>query len=239
MRRLSSVGLQQTIEPLHVEPCDGMMNLVGFGCFVLLAKNNGTRLVVGTGAPICGDGGAVFVYDYDGTGWVEPTTMILGVIGDRIGNRISLSADGGVLAVRFKTMVRIFHLDTNEVPHDFPGDGSTVSLSYDGKLVAVGAEGFTSFTGRVLLCAQQADSGNYSLLTDAGTPSVGANALSLSHFDYVTLFNEQGNWLAIFAPHHGSGGRLNVGLVRMFESVGESSWIQMGQDTDRTVYWDR
>lgn len=69
-----------------------MVNLVGFGSSVLLAKENNTRLVVG--APLFKLGGAVFVYDYDGTEWNGPTTTILGAIGDRIGNRVSLSANG-------------------------------------------------------------------------------------------------------------------------------------------------
>jgi len=230
LRSLSSVGLALTGEHLHVEElADGAEELVGFGSSVLLAKNNETRLVVG--APLYGNGGAVFVYDYDGSSWGSPVTTILGAIGDRIGDRMSLSADGSRLAVRFKTFVRIFHLDTTDIPHDIPGGGATVSLSYDGSLVALSAEGFNSWTGRVFLYSQQADGGNYTQVLNDGVPLAFVGPQALGRFGWATSFNEQGDRLAISAPYHGSGGRLNLGLVRVFEKLGES-WIQLGQDEE-------
>ena len=58
---------------------DGADELVQFGFSVLISKNDANRLVVG--APNFGNGGAVFVYDFDGTDWV-PHVMspILGAI---------------------------------------------------------------------------------------------------------------------------------------------------------------
>lgn len=230
MRSLSSFGLAPTGESLHVEGIEnGDEELVGFGSSALLAAHNSTRLVVG--APMFGVGGAVFVYDYDGSAWGSPVKTILGGIGDRIGGRMSLSANGSRLAVRFKTFVRVFHLDTDEVPHDIPGGGATVTLSYDGSLVAVSAEGFNSFTGRVLLYAQQGD-GSYAVVReDGGVPLTFVGNSTLGRFGWATSFNEQGDRLAISAPYHTRDGTLNVGIVRVYEKDGDT-WTRLGVDDE-------
>jgi hypothetical protein len=229
---LSSIGFYPASAPLRANleslP-NGADELVQFGLSVLIAKNDANRLVVG--APNFGNGGAVFVYDFDGTDWV-PLDMspILGAIGDSIGSRMSLSTGGSYLAVRFKTFVRIIHLDAteNEVPQDIPGGGATVSLSYDGSLVAVSAEGFNSLSGRVLLYTRDQD-GSYTLLPS--TPFIGDK--TLGRFGWATAFNEEADRLVISAPFYGSGESLEPGSVYVYEKQG-SSWQLMGQPIEGT-----
>jgi hypothetical protein len=224
-RRLSSAGLLQTGESLYAPPFTNATDLIGFGTSVALAKNDGSRLAVG--APLWDgggqQGGAVFVYDYDGNEWGEPIMIVDAPIGHQLGERLSLSADGSRLAVRYQDAVKVIDVESNEVVQTIASSGATVTLSYDGSLVAVSEEGFQNGSGRVVLYSMGRDSDDW----QEGPSFVGVDPLE--RFGWSTSFNEAGDRLAISAPNFDSENLVNRGLVRVYEKI-DGNWTQIGQD---------
>jgi hypothetical protein len=104
--------------------------------------------------------GSVRVFDWNGSVWTQRGLDIDGeAAGDRSGSSVSLSADGNTVAIGAtinsnKGSVRVYYWDTVTVPEtpkwsqrglDIDGEnaddysGTSVSLSYDGNIVAIGA----------------------------------------------------------------------------------------------------
>eukprot|EP00956_Cyclotella_meneghiniana_P002551 scaffold2969_cov50-Cyclotella_meneghiniana.AAC.1 len=129
--------------------------------------------VLAIGAPFNGssNSGHVRVFKLDTNGWTQVGQDINGVAAyDQSGISVSLSGDGNVLAIGApyndgigsgSGHVRVFKLDTNswtQVGQDINGEaandysGNSVSLSSDGKVLAIGAhgnDGIGSNTGHV------------------------------------------------------------------------------------------
>lgn len=200
--------------------------MVGFGTSVALAKNDGSRLAVG--APLWdGDGqkgGAVFVYEYDGFEWGEPIMIVDAPAGNQLGDRLSLSADGSRLAVRYKASVKVLSVESNEIVQAIASSGATVTLSYDGSLVAVSEENFQTGSGRVVLYSEVRESDDWEKVATI----VGVDQPQ-GRFGWSTSFNEAGDRLAISAPNFDSEGLINRGLVRVYEKI-DGNWTQIGQD---------
>jgi WD40 repeat protein len=137
-----------------------------FGWSVTLQATDGLRVAVG--APVSNDfTGLVRIFDWDGTAWEQVGEDLLGDISlDRFGESVSLSADGKVLAVGavqqfepgqahvFREVGGQWVKDKNTFvgEEDGEGFGSSVALSSDGNVLAIGGPKNSAFgdsTGRV------------------------------------------------------------------------------------------
>lgn len=226
IRRLSSAGLIQTGQSLYAPPFSNVTDQIGFGTSVALAKYDGSRLAVG--APYWDgetdqNGGGVFVYDYNGSLWGEPIMIVHGPTGHRLGDRLSFTADGSRLAVRYLAHVAVIDVESKRVVQTIASSGSTLTLSYDGSLIAVSEESFDNGSGRVLLYSEGKDGGDWVQVASF------AGDQRLERFGWSTSFNELGDRLAISAPNFDHDGLLNRGLVRIYEKT-DGSWTQMGRD---------
>jgi hypothetical protein len=145
--------------------------------------------------------------------------------GNQLGDRLSLSADGSRLAVRYKAAVKVLSVESNEIVQAIASSGgATVTLSYDGSLVAVSEENFQNGSGRVVLYSEARESDDWEKVATI----VGVDQ-PLGRFGWSTSFNEAGDRLAISAPNFDSEGLSNRGLVRVYEKI-DGTWTQIGQD---------
>jgi hypothetical protein len=217
---------------------------IGFGATIALSSNDGTRLLVGahnftatdgTGT-LVEEGGAVFLYDYDGaTGTWEYTTHWTGEPNEELGRwPISISADGGLVAIRRGLPGRpaeVYSVDEFGVKTKMGGDiicddaGNMVSLTEtpDGtKRLAAACE----FDGAE-------ESGNVNVFDWNGTEweplaslSVDSSGTTSGLFGFDMSFANQGSRLALSAPNfNASSGE--EGLVAVFDYDG-AAWIQLG-----------
>ncbi|AUP77595.1 T9SS type A sorting domain-containing protein [Flavivirga eckloniae] len=170
--------------------------------------------------------------------------------GDESGDSVSLSADGKVVAIGARLNdgngvssghVRVYRnmgstMGWVQVGSDIDGEaegdesGGSVSLSADGKVVAIGAR-FNNGNGTFL--------GHVRVYKDMGTPLGwiqvgddidGESALDFSG-DSVSL-SADGAVVAI-AARYNDGNGLTSGHVRVYKDMGTSlGWIQIGSDID-------
>ena len=213
------------------------------GCSVSLSAN-GTRLAAGgylnDGAGT--DAGHVRVYEYDSSTWVQVGSDIDGeAAGDFFGWSVSLSDDGSRVAVGAyyndggganAGHSRVFEYDSttwNQLGSDI--DGSTgdflshsVSLSNDGKCVAVGAYG-----------------GSYAAIYEfinSAWVQKGSDIVGENPGDYAgwsVSLSSDGTRVAVGGPRNDGGGT-DTGHVRIFDyDFLASQWIQIGIDIDGDV----
>ena len=167
---------------------------------------------------------------------------------DEFGTNVALSADGKVLAVGAPDKeseftanpgsgyVRVYQ-QVNEtwlqIGDDLDGEseailfGSSVALSTDGNVLAVGATNFKKGAGKV---------GVYQNV-NATWIQVGDHIDGegdLDKFGTSVALSSDGNVLAIGDPNHGSK---NVGYVRIYKNV-NATWVQVGNDIDGTYDYD-
>jgi len=196
----------------------------------LSLSSDGTILSIG--APTNGTGYAK-VYNLLGENWIQlgNDNDLSGVnIGDNFGYAISTSFDGSFVAIGAPNstvnstnsgQVKVFNYNGNnwiQVGPNINGvagsnSGSSVSLSYDGKILAIGSPNSTnghvdvySYSGSSWV--QQGSSINGK---SSGEQSGSSVSLSL-----------HGKVLAIGAP--------NSGKSRIYEFDGSNSWFQLGDD---------
>jgi len=203
--------------------------------------------VLAIGAPDNYDNGAysghVRVYEWDGTAWSQRGDDIDGEAAyDRSGLSVSLSSDGSVLAIGAPSNygngtghVRVYEwngaawtqrgLDIDgESAYDF--SGSSVSLSSDGSVLAIGApsnDGNGDGSGHVRV--YEWDGAAWS---QRGVDIDGESAGDQS--GYSVSLSSDGNVLAIGAPYNDDNGVLS-GHVRVYEWDG-TAWSQKGDDMD-------
>jgi len=134
-----------------------------FGSSCALSAD-GSILAVGAhrNSVIANRAGMVYVYDWNGTAWVERTQLTAsnGVAGDRFGSSCALSADGSILAVGAADRGTVGYLAGMAYIYDWNGTawvertqltasngvagdrfGSGCALSADGSILAVGSTG--------------------------------------------------------------------------------------------------
>ena len=185
--------------------------------------------------------GRVRVFRYDGDNWGQlgKENDIVGAVGDRAGWSVSLSEDGSTVAVgapyyRNVGGVRVFSYDgdnwgqlgkdDNIVGAADEAAGYSVSLSADGKTVAVGSpyhkvSGLTS--GRVRVFSYDGD--NWGQLGKEND-IVGAEG----DFGWLVSLSADGKTVAVGAPHGGES--LSQGRVQVFSYDIISGWTQIGGD---------
>jgi hypothetical protein len=125
-------------------------------------SSDGSRVAIGALANDGngGDSGHVRIYQYDGTAWTQLGTDLDGeAAGDQAGYSVSLSADGSLVAIgglgnddggSWAGHARLYEWNGSawtQEGNDFDGEaakdfsGGAVSLSSDGNVLAIGAEG--------------------------------------------------------------------------------------------------
>ena len=186
--------------------------------------------------------GHVRVYDFDGTSWHQLGADIDGEAEwDQSGEGLSLSADGNTVAIasvrnsdngNYAGHVRVFSYDGTawvQQGADIDGEaendnsGSSVSLSADGKTIAIGAEGHDSYTGQVRVFEFD---GTEWIQQGAGIDGEAENDWSGAS---VSL-SADGSIVAIGAPYH-DGNATDAGHVRIYAYDG-NTWTQVGTGID-------
>ncbi len=214
-----------------------------FGTSVSLSSDGS---VVAIGAPEA-DGysnGYVRIYKNINDTWTQLGSDIDGeASGDYFGISVSLSSDGSVVAIgasenndngRLSGHVRIYKSinDTwTQVGSDIDGEaaydysGTSVSLSSDGSVVAIGAYGNTgnNHSGHVRI---------YKNVNDTWT-QVGSDIDGEFSSGYSVSLSADGSLVAIGAPFNGS-----LHHIRIYKYI-NNLWIKVGADIDGEDYGDQ
>lgn len=217
-----------------------------FGVSVSLSSD-GTFLAIGAPGHGVSNRGMARVYKFDNNAWGQIGSDIDGEnVGDSCGTSVSLSNDGQLLAIgspkndgggNWSGHVRVFQNTANtwnQIGADIDGQnssdefGTSVSLSGDGSIVAIGAPQ-SGFDG--------SDSGQVRVFKNvAGTWSqVGSDINGESDQDlsgHSVSLNSDGNILAIGAPFSRARGHM-----RVFEN-NAGIWSQVGMDMDGVEWYD-
>ena len=214
------------------------------GSYVSMSSDS-TRVAIG--ALYDDDGvlnaGRVRVYAYNNSSWFQIGDDIMGeVAGDMSGYSVSMSSDGKRVAVgapgngsggTYAGQVRVFEYDStswiqigSNINGKTAGDrsGFSVSLSGDGKRLAVGApynDGGGSDAGHVLVYEY-----NFTSWVQLGGDIDGEAAQDYS--GWSVALSDDGSRVAVGAPYSDHFGS-DSGIVRIFEYI-SSAWIQMGSD---------
>jgi hypothetical protein len=187
--------------------------------------------------------GHVRLYDWNGSSWVQVGEDIDGEAArDESGRSVSLSSDGRRVAIGapgnggFSGHVRLYDWNGSswvQVGQDIDGEaagdqsGYSVSLSSDGRRVAIGAFGNGGNSGHVRLYDW-----NGSSWVQVGQDIDGEAANDRSGWS-VSL-NSDGRRVAIGAPGNGNFS----GHVRLYD-WNDSSWVPVGQDIDGEAAFDQ
>ena len=193
--------------------------------------------------------GHVRIYSWDGLGWNQLGSDIDGEFhGDEFGFHASLSADGQTIAIgaRFHNVstghVRIYTWDGsawNQLGTDIDGEasanwfGKTVSLSADGRIVAIGAFGNDG---------NGSDSGHVRIYEWTGSSwiQVGGDIdgeASSDHSGWSVSLSADGALVAIGAQFNDGFGN-GTGQIRIYSWDG-FGWNQLGSDIDAEAIGDR
>ncbi|KAL7481896.1 hypothetical protein ACHAW6_007577 [Cyclotella cf. meneghiniana] len=189
--------------------------------------------------------GHVRVYSYTGTDWTQLGSDIDGEAADDYsGSSISLSSDGKVLAVGANGNdgrgsdaghIRVYSFTGTawtqlgaDIDGEAAGDGSgrSVSLSSDGKVLAVGANGNDG---------SGTDAGHVRVynFTGTGWTQLGADIDGEAAHDqsgYSVSLSNDGKVLAVGAIYNDGSGT-DAGHVRVYSFAG-TGWTQLGADID-------
>lgn len=197
------------------------------------------------------DAGHARVYDWNGSAWVQRSNDLDGESStDYSGQSVSISADGNTLALSSpgnnsngndSGYVRIYTWSGSSwtaVGNPIIGESAEdkfnkVSISTDGKTVAVGATGNDG---------NGADSGHVRVYSWNGTAwiQLGADINGEAAGDisgYSVALSDAGDTVAIGAPENDGNGS-NAGHVRLYDWNG-SAWVQRGADLDGEASDDR
>ena len=216
----------------------------GFG---LSLSGNGSIVAIGAfkNDENGSNSGHVRVYENISDVWTQIGTDINGEAeGDELGYSVSLSSDGGIVAIGAPSNegngsnsghVRIYENISSvwtQIGADIDGEGvgdesgTSVSLSSDGNTVAIGAfgnDGNGYDSGHVRIYKNISD-----VWTQIGSDINGEAAYDRSG-EYVSLSSD-GNTVAIGAPSNaGNGG--SSGHVRIYKNM-SGVWTQIGTDID-------
>lgn len=213
--------------------CDG--NILAVGAF----NNDGNGI----------NSGQVKIFENQGGSWIQLGQSIQGeVIGDHFGSSISLSCDGNIIAIGASNsdnnsgLVQVYeNIGGNwvQIGNDINGGlsqrffGRSVSLSSDGKIVAIGANlsnGSGPISGQVSVYINQ--SGNWVQVGNDINEALAVDILGTS----VSL-SSNGSVVAIGTPYDNING-ITVGHVRIYKNQG-TSWIQIGDDITSNLASDQ
>jgi len=214
-----------------------------FGASVSLSSDGSTVAVGGPTNDATGfSAGHVRVYGNQNNTWVQIGQDIDAEASfDRFGSSVSLSSDGSVLAIGAPRNdgngidsghVRIFKNQSGnwvQIGNDIDGEsapnllGTSVSLSSDGSIVAIGAPWNGANSGHVRVYENQ-NSNWVQIGQDIEGEAIGdlsGSSVSLS---------SDGTIVAIGAPGNDGSGSFS-GHVRVYENQ-SGTWVQIGNDID-------
>lgn len=186
------------------------------------------------------DSGKVRVFRYNNNDWEQIGNDLNGDIGnDLFGSSVSMSSDASIVAIGVPDnsdsglragLVRVYkNIDNNwvQLGEDIKGDpvgnklGSSVSLSSDGDIIAMGASSrFTFDQAYVRVCKYTSDNW-VQIGNDILAPSI-------SHFGDSVSLSADGSVLAVGAPED-TGSSFNRGFAKIYQNVNDE-WIQRGID---------
>jgi uncharacterized protein YjbI with pentapeptide repeats len=216
---------------------------------ILSLSSNGRIVAIG-GTYVPGDSrGYVRVYSWNDISWNKLGSNIVGEApGDRV-DSVDISTDGTVVAIGTKTNdattgdvndnrghVRIYAWNGSswiqrgsDIDGEAPGDesGSTVSISADGTVVAIGASGNRGPNNQTLRGHVRVYAWNDISWNQLGSDIDGETAWD--RFGYCVSLSADGSILAISAPDKNINELYTSGLVRIYSWNG-ISWIKIGQD---------
>jgi len=228
---------------------DGEMAGDELGDAVSISADGST---VAVGAPENGNRGHVRVYNFDGAAWVQQGQDVEGEsFNDRFGGAVCLSADRTTMAVGATRNsgngsdaghVRVFNYDGTswvQLGQDIDGEaandlaGGSVSLSSDGGIVAIGANGNNNGNG--------IDAGHVRIYSYNGTNWVqrgqDIDGEAPDDFSGVAVsLSSDGETVAVGAPRNDGNGD-DAGHVRVYNYNG-ISWVQQGQDLEGEAFDD-
>lgn len=210
---------------------------------------SGDGSILAIGAPLNdGNGSAsghVRIFQNNGGTWTQIGADIDGeATNDNLGSSVSLSADGSIVAIGAPLNdgngadsghVRVYENSGGtwtQVGADIDGEaeddrsGSSVSLSSDGSIVAIGAsrnDGNGSDSGHVRIYENMG--GTWTQIGD----DINGEAAEDRSGDSVSLSSD-GSILAIGASRNDGNGS-DSGHVRIYENIG-GTWTQVGADID-------
>ena len=182
--------------------------------------------------------GKVRVYKWDGTDWSPLSDYINGNTGnERFGKSVSLNSDGTILAIGASNnasgtgSVRVYNWDGTQwdkigldINGDAPGHslGSSVSLSSDGTILAIGGPGSIDSTGSVKVY-----NWNGSNWINKGSRIDGEDVENA--FGNTVSLSADGTRLAVGAPWNTN----YTGSVRVYNwNASTEEWDQIGLDID-------
>ena len=191
--------------------------------------------------------GHVRVYENQGGSWTQIGEDIDGErAGDGSGTRVSLSSDGSIIAISAlgnnengsnSGHVRVYENQGGswtQLGSDIDGEfkynqmGSTISLSADGNIIAIGAIGSGSITGQIRVYEYDSESDVWNQLGPDIDPEDTGD--EFDEYDDSASLSSDGSIIAIGAPDNDGNGS-NSGHVRVYENQG-GSWTQIGADID-------
>jgi co-chaperonin GroES (HSP10) len=214
--------------------------------FSVQISNDGSTVAIGAPESAAGHTG---VFRWNGSNWNQLGSYIEGEAAyDEAGSAVALSDDGSIVAIGapwndetgdYSGQTRIYSWDGSnwsQLGADIDGEvandksGSSVSLSDDGTVVAIGApdnDGNGSYSGHTRIYSW--DGSNWSQL---GADIDGEDAGDLSGSS-VSL-SDDGKIVAIGAPNNDGSNGDNSGHVRIYAWNG-IAWVQSGSDIDGEV----
>ncbi|WP_298755546.1 T9SS type A sorting domain-containing protein [uncultured Psychroserpens sp.] len=207
--------------------------------------------IVAIGAPMNSgnsfNSGHVRIYENQNGAWVQIGQDIDGEVGnDFSGSSVSLSSDGSIVAIGapnnsgnapFSGHVRIYENQNGtwvQIGQDIDGEalldesGSSVSLSSDGNIIAIGAPKNNGNNG--------VDSGHVRIYENQNGAwvqigqDIDGEALGDQSGSSVSLSSD-GNIVAIGANLNNGNNGVDSGHVRIYENQ-NGTWMQIGQDID-------
>ena len=211
---------------------------------------NSDGTIMAVGAIYQNSTGAVFVYQYSNETWSQLGSNINGEgSSDAFGTSVALSSDGTILAVGAPRndgtatdsgSARVYQYSNSswtQLGSDINGEalddvfGTSVSLSSDGTILAVGSPWNTNSNGTRAgsVRVYQYSSGSWTQIGSDLNAETSSDALGHS----VSLSSD-GTILAASA-YNSSGGNINAGSIRVYQ-YSSGSWAQIGSDIDGEVY---
>ena len=211
--------------------------------------------VIAIGAPGDDDNGtnrgSVSVYYWNNSSWVLRGPIFTGSQNEEgLGKVVSISGDGTVISTGIVTSTycrvksyKWWGSNWAQYGPDINGanvnqkTGSSVSLSYDGKTLAVGSKGIApirtdtwagSTKGKVDVYTYQFCNGQFNQWCQKGSTINSTNQSAEGLFGASVSLTDGGLVLAVGIPNDNGGGT-NAGAVRIYD-FSSNSWSQRGSD---------